>query len=160
MIFCIGHSKTGTRSLAEALHTLGYNVCHGQYDINELLIRLNLDCEALSFDGYADIPIIWQRWRYLSDKYPNSKFIYTYRDNESWIESRKKHIEEHPRTRCWYWFDQPPEIWVKEKNAQEKQIQSLGECLLWMDIFNGDGYDKLCSFLNKPIPDKPFPHIS
>jgi len=24
---------------------------------------------------------------------------------------------------------------------------------------NGDGWDKLCSFLNKRKPDEPFPHL-
>lgn len=30
--------------------------------------------------------------------------------------------------------------------------------LLIMDIIGGDGWDKLCPFLNKQIPHKPFPH--
>ena len=29
--------------------------------------------------------------------------------------------------------------------------------LLIMDITKGDGWSKLCNFLNKPIPNKPFP---
>jgi hypothetical protein len=29
---------------------------------------------------------------------------------------------------------------------------------LLLDIENGDGYQKLCPFLNKPIINQPFPH--
>jgi hypothetical protein len=27
-----------------------------------------------------------------------------------------------------------------------------------MNIIDGDGYDKLCPFLNLPLVDRPFPH--
>jgi len=30
--------------------------------------------------------------------------------------------------------------------------------LLVMNIFEGDGWKELCRFLNKPVPNKPFPH--
>jgi hypothetical protein len=30
--------------------------------------------------------------------------------------------------------------------------------LLVMDIIKGDGWEKLCKFLDKPIPNRPFPH--
>jgi len=30
--------------------------------------------------------------------------------------------------------------------------------LLVINIFDGDGWDKICSFLNEPIPNVPFPH--
>jgi hypothetical protein len=33
------------------------------------------------------------------------------------------------------------------------------EDLLILNIFEGDGWDKLCDFLSIPVPDVPFPHI-
>ncbi len=29
--------------------------------------------------------------------------------------------------------------------------------LLTFDLFDGDGFDKLCEFLDRPVPEQPFP---
>lgn len=30
--------------------------------------------------------------------------------------------------------------------------------ILVFDVFSGDGWEKLCNFLDRPIPNRPFPH--
>jgi hypothetical protein len=32
--------------------------------------------------------------------------------------------------------------------------------LLKLNIADGEGWSELCSFLNKPVPPKPFPHLN
>jgi len=47
------------------------------------------------------------------------------------------------------------------ENYNKRAIEHFKERtdkLLVMNIIDGDGWDKLCNFLNKPIPNKPFPH--
>ena len=43
------------------------------------------------------------------------------------------------------------------KNVKE-YFKDRPEDLLIMNIFEGDGWEKLCCFLSKPVPDIPFPH--
>jgi len=44
------------------------------------------------------------------------------------------------------------------KNVLE-YFKDRPEDLLVMNILDGDGWGKLCPFLDKPLPDTPFPHV-
>jgi hypothetical protein len=51
---------------------------------------------------------------------------------------------------------------IQEFEEHNKQVieyfKNSPSQLLVMNIIEGDGWNKLCNFLNKPIPNKPFPH--
>ena len=105
-IFCIGYQKTGTTTLGRSLEMLGYH--HSSYD-NEIYTKyykhkLNLPkiLEYTSkFESFDDQP--WFKVDLipvLDRKFPNSKFIYLTRDEESWKNSMhnwgKKKWGEYP----------------------------------------------------------------
>ncbi|KAI8059209.1 P-loop containing nucleoside triphosphate hydrolase protein [Gongronella butleri] len=121
-------------------------------------------------------------YKELSDVYPNAKVILTVRSTESWIKSIRNTVGKQFRTMK----DLPPghvgELMAMVrrtsfggllendidklddddfmKNLFEQHIEQVkkdipAERLLIMNL--GDGWDKLCPFLGKPIPDEEYP---
>lgn len=80
-VFGIGLSKTGTQSLAAALRILGYRTIHYPWNWNDIV----------SNDASLDISVI-PYYKYLYEIFPDSKFILTLREKESWLSSCKKHF--------------------------------------------------------------------
>ena len=102
-VICAGFSKTGTKSLAEALRILGYHV----YDFEEHVFH-HLDkwieifkgakcpdfaTQYQNVDAVADLPPA-SFCEELFQSFPNCKVILTVRDNEEvWVESWNKHVK-------------------------------------------------------------------
>ncbi len=164
-IFGIGLSKTGTTSLIEALQMLGYDAIHAEraYHID-------------MFQASADTPVA-ARYRQLDQLYPNSRFILTVRDMDSWLESCRKHftdyhLDELPDAKTaiefafcrgvLYGIDHfDPDVF---RLAYQRHVTEVREYfyhrpddLLELNITAGEGFDKLCPFLGQPILDAPFP---
>lgn len=163
-VFGIGLGKTGTTSLCSALTQLGYRTLHANY------------LQDLSpFDAATDTPIA-MAFRELDWRYPNSKFLLTLRDIEQWLISwqnqdakvRQLNQGQLPR---WvkslrqeafgqWTFD--PDVWTASYNYHLSEVTSYfkerEQDLLVLHICAGEGWEKLCSFLNKEIPNTPFPH--
>jgi len=170
-IFCIGFHKTGTTSLATALKVLGYNVT-GPNGVTDPHIAFNVHsmAEALvkQYEAFQDNPwpVIFKE---IDTKYPKSKFILTLRDSETWIDSQVKHfgINETPMRKWIYGSGCPKgneEIYVKrfeEHNKEVKQyFKNRPTDLLLLELAKGDGWEKLCPFLGKSIPNESFPHAN
>ena len=51
-------------------------------------------------------------------------------------------------------------VYRKHRQGILEYFKDRPEDLLIMDFAYGDGWDKLCSFLSKEIPDEPFPHAN
>jgi hypothetical protein len=110
------------------------------------------------YDTYADYPFadIYQQ---LDEAFPNSKFILTVRDKQSLTKSHANYFIGTP-----FEIKTPKELerLIQEYKKHNKQVieyfKNKPSQLLVMNIFEGDGWEKLCSFLNKPIPKRPFPH--
>jgi len=47
---------------------------------------------------------------------------------------------------------------MRKEGVEFKFFQDKPSQLLIMNIFEGDGWDKLCPFLHKPVSRKPFLH--
>lgn len=163
--FGIGLSKTGTNSLNKALSNLGFRARHYPPPSGVL-------GEAERWDALTDTPVV-PYYKELERRYPAARFVLTVREMESWLASCKRHWGRYPATRQRgvairnrinifgianfdeeifrrvYQVHYDDVMWYFE-NKQEK--------LLVMNIVDGDGYDKLCPFLDKPVLDKPFPH--
>ena len=192
-IFCIGLSKTGTKSLHVALQILKFTSCHDLHGgtsnkmgyINQATVG-DYNWEIINkFDAFSDIPIPIY-YKGLDKAFPNSKFILTIRDKKSWLES------------CERWFNKW-KITLKHLDGLKKEdniitIQSVGFIrilvygisvfnyevfsqvydqhienvyeyfknrpgdLLTLNICNGDGWEKLCKFLNQKVIQQPFPY--
>ncbi|MCX6667988.1 MAG: hypothetical protein NTV74_07140 [Euryarchaeota archaeon] len=158
-IFCIGAAKTGTASLSKALSILGYRSIHflrTHEEPKEGWIEYIKKCK---YDAYADAPMMFEDVYPKLDKiYPNSKFILTIRDTKSFERSFLNYFGSQ---------------WLKKYNMDIKELVQEFEDhnkhvldyfkdrpskLLVMNILEGDGWEKPCKFLNKPIPKKPFPY--
>lgn len=93
-IFLVGFNKTGTTSVEHALKELGFII--GKQNIGEQLlddITMNKYDNLIQFcktaEAFQDIPFsIPNVYKVLNEKYPNSKFILTIRDDdEQWFNS-------------------------------------------------------------------------
>lgn len=172
-IFGIGLSKTGTSSLAHALEILGYRT--KDYPGIQRYLPGDVSCvdPALldQYDALTDTPIP-SFYKELDRAYPGSKFILTVRDMDGWLLSCKKQFTENlARAQneahtalfmdlygCTV-FDE-----TKFRTGYERFVQGVMEYfkgrpqdLLVLNVTAGEGWDKLCPFLGKPIPDMPFP---
>jgi len=169
-IFNIGLSKGGTTSLTKALNILGIPSLHYEYKGKKLqnIILKNTHKNRKpfykldqSYKGYSDFNGEWFITA-LYKHYPNSKFIFLNRDFNSWLESRnymftykldpKKHKEGIANT--------TKENYEKRINTVYEFFQDKPKSIfLEMNIIEGDGWEKLCNFLEiKKIPNIPFPH--
>jgi hypothetical protein len=170
-VFCIGFHKTGTTSLEVALNQLGYRVtgCFGTKDprISEKVYDM-ADELVQKYDAFEDNPwpVIYKE---LDQKYPGSKFIHTIRPAESWIKSQVRDFAStNTPMREWIYGVGCPEgneaIYVARYERHNREVEEYfkdrPDDLLRFDLPRGDGWEKLCPFLETDIPDKPFPHAN
>lgn len=170
-IFCIGFHKTGTTSLAYALEMLGYRVT-GPNGVNDPDIGRNAMKMARKlvrkYDAFQDNPwpVLYQE---MDAEYPGSKFILTVRDPESWIRSQTGHFrEKETPMRKWIYGAGSPvgnediyvERYLDHYREVEEYFRDRPDDLLIMDLAARDGWEKLCPFLDKAIPDTVFPHAN
>jgi hypothetical protein len=102
-IFCIGFHRTGTRSLHTYLQNLGYKSIHWPEKFQDL-VKKHVDNPKkvikilgpifYQHDCFSDVPFPGL-YKELDEKFPNSKFILTYRDPEKWWQSVCKHWRLH-----------------------------------------------------------------
>jgi hypothetical protein len=167
-IFGLGLSKTGTTSLHHAFRQLGLQSIHfpkmpeifaGQFGWMD------------KYDAASDTPIV-PFYPQLDAAYPGAKFILTVRNVEDWLKSVEN---------WWAGAENPNEYalrvrilvfgvhtfhagrmrYVYEKHLADVQeyFKDRPDDLLTMNICEGDGWEKLCPFLNKAVPDRPFPFV-
>jgi hypothetical protein len=173
MIFGIGLPFTGTMNLSLALSYLGYRTVHFPRD-PRTLEQLQISAGGLDlmhhFHAAVDLPLA-VHYKKLDQLYPGSKFILTVRD-----EAKCRAVWEN-------YFSQPPvsldEIGCRQIifDLLRLDVQQAADALSWhvrevlyyfqdsassrllvMDIHQGDGWEKLCPFLEIPAPAAPFPH--
>lgn len=171
MVFGVGMQKTGTSSLREALTVLGYTVKDTTPRALLPILRGNYPKVMRILKGYdaaEDTP--WFKiYKELDRCYPGSKFILTQRDEQQWYRSVSKHIGALPAAHH-EWIYGPGKSVVKdhpentlrvyrEHNGQVKEYFSdRPDDLLVIDFTTGEGWKKLCRFLDKPVPEVDFPH--
>jgi hypothetical protein len=162
-VFCICEGKTGTNSIYKALSILGYRSVSMPYwkilkrgDTQKFIDKI----KSCKYDAFSIYPMgHLDLYKKIDREFPNSKFILTIRDKESYAKSYENFHKNCP------WMNITPES-VKQKVKQfEKYNKDLKEYfknrssqLLVINIAEGKQWEKLCNFLNKPTPKKPFPH--
>jgi hypothetical protein len=170
-IFCIGFHKTGTTSMGLALGKLGYRVT-GSLGTRDPRIADHVyalvDAMVPRFDAFQDNP--WPvLYRYLDEKHPGSRFILTVRSPESWIRSQVRDFarKETPMRQWIYGAGCPAgneEIYLARYRRHNEEVLAYfanrPKDFLRMDLPAGDGWDKLCAFLGRPVPAEPFPRAN
>ena len=170
--------RTGTTSLVKALNMLGIKACHFPaellYDLDHPIIT--------KFQGFADNPVPLL-YRQLDRRHPNSKFILTIRDEREWLKSvrwlfnegRKLFMDAekirglvlcdlirdiHTGLYGTTTFDET--VFLQKYRAYHQEVLAYfaerPDALLTLDLTQGNAFEKLCPFLDKPIPRRPFPH--
>ena len=170
-IFCIGFHKTGTSSLAQALTRLGYRVT-GPNGVMDPDIAKNVLPMAkrlvAQFDAFQDNP--WPIiYRELDVAYPGSRFILTLREPSAWLRSAVTHFgaDETPMRRWIYGAGAPlgnEDAYLRRYTRHNEEVlrhfAGRPGDLLVMDLSRGDGWEKLCPFLGREVPARPFPHAN
>jgi hypothetical protein len=169
----VGFQKTGTSSLREALKILGYRV--KDTSSRPLISILKGDYKRVlrmirNYDALEDTP--WYMiYKELDKRIPDSKFILTLREEESWYKSVSRHIGMlknashewiYGRGKGLPMYHKDNTIRVYNRHNQEVQeyFKNRPQDLLVVDFTEGDGWEELCGFLGKDIPDVPFPHYN
>jgi hypothetical protein len=167
-VFGIGFHKTGTKSLAAAFRRLGYRVTGpnglSAPDIADIYLDM---CRAHSrnYDAFQDNP--WPLvFREMSLMWPDAKFVLTLRDPQAWIASVTSHFGSQPtRMRKLIYGHGAPAgheaEYLNRFNRHEQEVRTFfsdqPERLLILRIAEGEGYEKICPFLDKDIIKEPFP---
>lgn len=152
--------KTGTTTLHYAMRKLGYSAKHGIENI--------YDVERTDFVN--DVSVAW-RFKLLDQMFPKSKFIFTTRYLEGWLKSAESYMErvrtitlnnrEHLLAMfgCARFDEKKYRIAYYRHHAEVyEHFEHRENDILEMNIIAGDGWEELCGFLGKEIPDTPFPH--
>jgi hypothetical protein len=160
-IFGIGLTRTGTTSLAEALRILGYSVKHLPMSYHDIKIH----------DASTDTTVA-ARFPILDVFYPNSKFILTTRDKDSWIDSAASLIRNNHDP---LWLLEGRAILYKTvvfernkfldayDNYQDfvtNYFKNRPNDLLILSLNDTNKWEKLCNFLNKSIPNVKYPYLN
>lgn len=168
-IFGIGFHKTGTSSLARALDLLGYNVT-GSFGLMDAHIAQNVYEQALhivpQYDAFQDNPwpVIYKE---LDTYFSGSKFILTVRPPEEWLASAVRHFRgKTTPMREWIYGVGDPlgheavyRARYERHNAEvEDYFKARPHDLLVLRLTEGEGWEKLCPFLEVDVPTLAFPH--
>ncbi|MEM8872771.1 MAG: sulfotransferase family protein [Planctomycetota bacterium] len=171
-VFCIGFMKTGTTSLGAALEVLGYRVA-GPFGIHDPRIAEHAWPRAQEvlehYDAVQDNP--WPvLFTELDAAYPGSKFILSTRDLRSWIGSVERYFGPKYRTPMRDWIFGPADNEERrekylaryERHTRKVRAHFAGRDgdLLEIDLSRDAGWGRLCSFLECPVPDAPFPSLN
>jgi len=178
-VFGIGLSRTATSSLHESLKILGLHALHWNNPHTQKIIS---NSDFLLFDAFTDISVSYQ-FEELYHAFPNSRFIFTTRSIPSWVKSITNHYHAtdgitSPKelSLIQYALRYGGVVDLIHRNLYT-QYESWEEAYLHFDhrvrnffsdkptnrflelnICDGEGWEKLCQFLDKPIPDVPFPN--
>ena len=180
-VFGIGLSRTGTTSLAAAFTALGLNTIHFE---NPLTCELLSDADLHLFDALTDTPVClaFEKYYYM---FPASKFIYTPRPLDTWVDSIVGHWKRTLTISGFRELQQAAKrpdslkygsslceihrtLYLNHANLREayaaydQRVRSFfrnkpKERFLVFDIFAGHGWRELCAFLDTKPPATPFP---
>jgi hypothetical protein len=177
-VFGIGLSRTGTTSLTRALEVLDYAAVHYPRIADEVA-HARYDLAVLEeVDAITDTPVA-AIYPHLDAHYPGSKFVLTVRDKDDWLDACERYFAvkeaadrgtpKEEELRFYFLvvygcdgFHRERFSWVYDAHRRnvEHHFRGRPEDLLIFDVTAGDGWEKLCPFLGKPVPDLPFPHAN
>jgi len=173
-IIGVGWQKTGTTTLGVALSKLGLNAASWTRETSLLYKRGQSDLLLEltdEFDAFDDFPWLFF-YNEIYERHPGSKFILTTRkDIDTWYNSARKHRQRARRNA----FNLDDAMYdgrdIEDRDAiiaiYEKHVTSVRQFaeansipMLEVCWENGDGWNELCSFVGRDVPDAPFPHAN
>ncbi len=171
-VFGVGLSRTGTSSLHRALEGLGFRARHYP-SLSLVLGRLRIRRRELRrYDALTDLPVACF-FRELDRRFPGAKFVHTVREVESWLDSCERYRRFAPdfpvsrrvlalRRRVYGTraFDRERfrAVHAAHAAAVRAWFAERPDDLLELDVCAGEGFERLCPFLGRPLPAGGFPH--
>lgn len=175
-VFGIGLIKTGTTTLARCFGILGLGThvasrgdLLAKYREGALDEIFAVSDDAETFEDWP-WPLMYRELFY---RYGDTaRYILTTRSSaEVWLESLKRHsmrtpVDSHCRLLA-FGYNYPHGLeayhlrFYETHNRQVREFFALQNCqhlLLEVSFDSGHGWPELCAFLNRPVPDVPFPH--
>jgi hypothetical protein len=185
-----GFGRTGTMSFKAALEELGLGPCYHMVEVyaNEGHDELWADAingkpldDATLFENYrsaVDWPVC-SFWREIRASNPHARVVLTTRDPDGWYDSisntiflaLENHSDDaslnrwrvHTRKLIFeqtFGNDLGHDNVIRVLHAHEADVIASvpAEDLLVYDV--GDGWQPLCDFLGRPVPDTPFPRTN
>jgi len=177
-VFGIGLPKTGTTSLFTAFDLLGYRSATFRH-LRALDPTSWFDGDfgpdqLAGYDTVTDAPIS-AYYPQLDIRYPGSKFVLTLRDVEPWLDSCRRHFDKIEAGAGPSEFGNLSHLavfGVRRYSADRfRYVHRMHDItarayfadrpgdLLILDLAAGNGWEELCAFLDRPVPDEPFPHV-
>lgn len=176
-VFCVGFQKTGTTSLGKALNIMGYKV-QGYYPFRSMAQKKDLTFDDIwecakdvlhKYDAFKDTPwpVLYKR---LDREFPNAKFILIKRDPERWIKSVTDDFGNYPNQihHLIYGSAFPlgnERSWIDRYNFHNREVEKYfadqKQRFVSLEMDKGEcNWNSVCAFLNKPVPDMPWPHAN
>lgn len=170
-VFGIGFHKTGTKSLAAALRSLGYRVAGPvgarDPDIAETALRHAMEA-VRNHDAFQDnpFPILF---REMDRACSGSKFILTRCGPDEWLERVVRYFgtQETPMRQWIYGAGSPLGHEAAYRERFEKHNRDVVDYfrdrpadLLVFDLTASPDWRPICDFLGHEIPNCPFPHVN
>lgn len=179
-----GYGRTGTASMKTALEQLGLGPCHHMKEVStpeqDSYWMMAAEGQEMDwgqvFEGFGSC-VDWPAaffWRELSEYYPDAKIILTVRDPESWYKSMQNTIFQVLKSRSdtndmvvkligerlfeKRFDDKEFVLGLYEKNTRDVQAAFSSDRLLTYEL--GSGWEPLCHFLGKPVPETAFPQTN
>ena len=157
--------------MGSALETLGYRVC-GAVGLKEPRLERNIRRIAFDlvpdYDAFQDNP--WPiLFRELDRQWPDSRFVLTLRDENSWLRSVVHHFGSQPRPmqRWIYGVGFPKgneqkflERYRKHNSDVLDYFRDRPNDLLVLDIETDELWKSICEFLSLEVPLAAFPHAN
>ena len=173
-VFNIGLSRAGSTSLTKALNlldipTLHYFTSNNKTRLKKIIERNKKFNKQLfagiddDYQGFSDFSGE-HYYQTLYTQYPNSKFIFTTRPFSDWFKSyiilekriKPELFKTNESTKLMYTFA------INKYFKRGKEIKNFFKDktnqFLELKICEGEGWEKLCPFLDVDIPDCLFPH--
>jgi hypothetical protein len=173
--FCIGLSRTGTKSFGEAAESLGFAPRLGWTDRSDGLMRAwhqgrldELLATAAPFQILHDIPWAFV-YEELAVEFPDAKFVLTRRSSvEVWLRSIVAHTNRSPP----YWGHEAaygaampaedPDVYRRFYADHLERVREFfrgSDRLVEVCWETGSGWENICGPLGVPVPaGVPFPH--
>ena len=180
-VICVGFNKTGTSTVHHCFSELHFFPVaspstigrRGREAIDALFKKEDYGPAlelAEGFKAFEDRPWnVWEMYKRLDERFPDGRFILTERDPETWWRSVHHWITvANPERAARYRLhlrassldkDDMVRGYLSYNEEVKAYFEGTGK-LLVMNFEKGDGWEKLCSFLECAVPAVGFPHAN
>jgi hypothetical protein len=167
-VFGVGIAKSGTKTLGACFRELGYRNCSIRDDLVPAAISdpATVLAEIAKFDSFEDFPWYWS-YESLAERFPDARFVLTRRrDDETWRRSFHNLLRTVPPERIELGLRLAahfmPGVAIDDLHrVHNERVRAFFATrpgrLLEVCWDEDPSWERLCRFLDRPVPARPFP---